>query len=395
MLACRSIVSKCSKGRVIASSRAVRLSSSKAAAMEEAPSFQARSHIPVPPRSNKEQRKGPLSPRHSPNRMKAIWTFNAAGSALPMEGSDTRGDYSLNAEDELERNYGPHVAEIMKDEARARQLSALTELVGTKLETGGETLDEIEAQLRSVDYMTSALGSTEDLMGMRRGLSDCWDEGEAEQFERELERVIEEERIRALDLGSDEPKPKVPDVQGQDNVDDKDDNDITLAHGEWSETVIKVDRVQKVQRGGTMVRYRALAVGGNTNGCAGFGVAKASSPAEAVAAACRMTKRNIFFVDRYDNTGLTTDLAGKHNSCKVVLRSVTKDRGLNGHPLISVILKYFGISDCSSKSYGNRNAFNVVRATFKALMTHESLEEMSMKRGKRIITLDRARKLML
>eukprot|EP00957_Ditylum_brightwellii_P054607 4137600-Ditylum_brightwellii.AAC.1 len=86
-----------------------------------------------------------------------------------MEGSDTRGDYSLNAEDELERNYGPHVAEIMKDEARARQLSALTELVGTKLETGGETLDEIEAQLRSVDYMTSALGSTEDLMGMRRG----------------------------------------------------------------------------------------------------------------------------------------------------------------------------------------------------------------------------------
>eukprot|EP00957_Ditylum_brightwellii_P198592 15135879-Ditylum_brightwellii.AAC.1 len=68
---------------------------------------------------------------------------------------------------------------------------------------------------------------------MRRGLSDCWDEGEAEQFERELERVIEEERIRALALGSDEPKPKVPDVQGQDNVDDKDDNDITLAHGEW------------------------------------------------------------------------------------------------------------------------------------------------------------------
>eukprot|EP00957_Ditylum_brightwellii_P200885 15313105-Ditylum_brightwellii.AAC.1 len=75
--------------------------------------------------------------------MKAIWTFNPAGSALPMEGSNTRGNYSLNVEDELERNCGPHVVEIMKDEATARKLSALTELVGTKLETGGETINNL------------------------------------------------------------------------------------------------------------------------------------------------------------------------------------------------------------------------------------------------------------
>ena len=132
---------------------------------------------------------------------------------------------------------------------------------------------------------------------------------------------------------------------------------------------------------------------GNLNGCAGFGVAKANAPNEAAAAAARIAKRNLFFVDRYLNTGLTTDLAGRHNSCKVTLRCVNPNRGLHGHPLVLEILKYFGITDCSAKSHGNRNVYNVVYATFKAILTHESLEDVAMKRGKRLLNLERAKRL--
>ena len=144
-----------------------------------------------------------------------------------------------------------------------------------------------------------------------------------------------------------------------------------------------------------MVRYRALVIGGNTNGCAGFGVAKANAPNEATAAASRMAKRNIFFIDRYMNSGITSDLVGKHNSCKVHLRSVHPNRGLKGHPLILEILKHFGISDCSAKSHGNRNIYNVVRATFKAICTHESMEDIALKRGKRLMNLERAKRLQI
>jgi hypothetical protein len=35
----------------------------------------------------------------------------------------------------------------------------------------------------------------------------------------------------------------------------------------------------------------------------------------------------------------------------------------------------------------------VVYATFKVLMTHESLEEIAMKRGKKLLNLQRARRL--
>ncbi|KAL7542920.1 hypothetical protein ACHAXR_012216 [Thalassiosira sp. AJA248-18] len=165
------------------------------------------------------------------------------------------------------------------------------------------------------------------------------------------------------------------------------------AFGPWGECTIKVDRVQKVERGGTTVRYRALVIGGNGNGAAGFGIGKALSPNEAIVKACKHCKRNVFYIDRYLNSGLSYDLAGKHNSCKVALRAVSPDYGLRGHPLICEILKYAGISDATGKSHGNRNPFNVVYATFKALMTHESLEEIAMKRGKKLLNLQRARRL--
>jgi small subunit ribosomal protein S5 len=159
--------------------------------------------------------------------------------------------------------------------------------------------------------------------------------------------------------------------------------------------IVRVDRVQKVQKGGTMVRYRALVVGGNARGCAGFGIAKANSPQEATQLATRQCKRNIFFVDRHKGTALTRDLAGRHNSCKVTLRAVDVNYGLHGHPLVSDILLYCGITDCTAKTYGNRNQYNVVRATFKALMTHESMEDTAMKRGKRIMNLERAKRLQI
>jgi small subunit ribosomal protein S5 len=155
--------------------------------------------------------------------------------------------------------------------------------------------------------------------------------------------------------------------------------------------LIRTDRVCKMWRGGRIESYRALVVGGNLRGCGGFGVGKAFEPEDAVEIACRMAKRNIFFVDRYRGRGLTRDLVGRQNSCKVVLRAT--DNGLRGNPISCEILKLMGITDAVAKAHGSRNHYNVVRATFKALLTHESLEEISLKRGVRLINLQKAKRL--
>lgn len=258
-----------------------------------------------------------------------------------------------------------------------------------------------ETMLRATDYLTAETGTTEDLVGERRALMDAWDPEQAKNFKAVLEETVREEADKGFQglswvedelnkQGKKEPEGK-PEILGPD--DEGYVNHLQKAFGDWSETIVRVDRVQKVERGGTIVRYRALVIGGNLNGCAGFGVAKGATPADATNAAARMCKRNIFFVDRYLNSGLTSNLAGRQNSCKVTLLSVPPNKGLVGHPLILLIMKYFGISDCTAKSHGNRNVHNVVRATFKAIMTHESLEDIALKRGKRLLNLERAKRL--
>jgi hypothetical protein len=72
---------------------------------------------------------------------------------------------------------------------------------------------------------------------------------------------------------------------------------------------------------------------------------------------------------------------------------VSPDYSLHGHPLIAEILKYAGVSNATGKSHGNQNLYNVVYATFKALMMHKSLKEIAMKRGKKLLNLQRARRL--
>jgi small subunit ribosomal protein S5 len=297
--------------------------------------------------------------------------------ALKQRSKKAKAPVILHDDADLTKAVGPDAASALK-----------------YIERYGDRQMGHEDFLRAADFMTSDLGTTEDLVGRRRGLMEAWSPQEAKELEERLDELIEEEADNAWqtvpwneNLMSDDKDFK-PIRNDEEDVDPN-----QMAFGPWSDTVVRVDRVQKVQRGGTMVRYRALVIGGNLNGCAGFGVAKANAPNEATAAASRMAKRNIFFIDRYNGSGLTNDLAGRHNSCRVHLRSVNNNKGLNGHPLIMEILKYFGITDCTAKSHGNRNVYNVVRATFKAIMTHESLEDIALKRGKRLMNLERAKKL--
>ena len=165
--------------------------------------------------------------------------------------------------------------------------------------------------------------------------------------------------------------------------------------GDWAETIVKVDRVQKVTRGGVIMKYRSLVVAGNNKGAGGYGVGKGESPREALLLASRDARRSLVFVDRYEGTALTSDCVGKHNGCKVVIRAVPPGYGMKAGRLVREILLQFGISDASAKAYGNRNPYSVVRATMKALKGHEGLEVIARKRGKRIMSLKRAKRLQI
>lgn len=275
--------------------------------------------------------------------------------------------------------------------------------------------DSVEEELRMMDYYLSEDGSLEDKVFERRALNrDIETEEERQEFLDKMEEFVKDANLR--DLGADhyfdkkydavldakyaKSMKKLPFVDPREtrNQVGKEEHDFDthidpnqLAFGDWSEMLISVDRTSKLWRGGRLYSYRALLIGGNLNGCGGFGLGKAKEPVEAVAKASRVCKRNIFFMEPHQGDGLTRDLVGIQNNCKVVIRRT--NNGLRGNPLVSEILKRYGIVNAQSKAYGRRTPLNVVQATFKALLTHESLEDIALKRGRRLISLDRAMRL--
>ena len=312
----------------------------------------------------------------------------------PVELGDVK-----NPSDELEETFGPAGADVIRDVRREMELREQ-----------GMRDDPVEQELRMANYLAAPTGSLEDMVYERRALAlEIPDEKEREEWVNKIESEInaEHEKIMGLDEKSkDQVSVKSDDASDYDyddetrNLDNELERDPDtefyenqLAHGVWSEMLVTVDRNVKLWRGGRLESYRALVIGGNLNGCGGFGVGKSVDPVTAVDIAGRISKRNIFFVDRYQNDGLTRDLVGKQNSCKIFLRAT--ENGLRGNLLCREILKRFGITNCAAKTHGNRNPFNIVRGTFKALMTHESIEDIALKRGKRIVSMDRARRMQI
>lgn len=314
---------------------------------------------------------------------------------LPLRGRPVATQLSrqgLDVYDKNEANYDKWEKEF------GPKMGPAARYLRRRQDTPEETAEDA---MRDMDYLTSAPGSLEELAYERRMVSEEFETPEeGHKFMKDLDDLIERQSIDDLEW---EPAENFNGVS--EDEDDKqanfDFNDAELginpnqkAFGEWGELVIRVDRNIKLWRGGRIQSYRALVIGGNLNGCAGFGTGKGVDPRAAVDAASRHCKRNIFFVDRYQNCALTRDLIGKSNSCKVVLRATYT--GLRGNLLCRQILLYFGITNATAKCVqGNRSQYNVVRATFKALCTHESMEKIAHKRGRRLLSIDRGRRLQI
>jgi len=286
------------------------------------------------------------------------------------------------------------VTDTEEDDEDVDDLSAFGPMMKAALQKArydGATDLDAETYLKMMDYFSAAPGSTEDLVGERRVLAlESWDGTDRQAIQDEIDRLVEKERLDYLEL----PKSEIPDLSAMEQASRGGNSRVPpnqLAHGTWGEMLVRTDRVVKMWRGGRIESYRALVIGGNLRGCGGFGVGKAFEPEDAVEIACRMARRNIFFVDRYRNRSLTRDLVGRQNSCKVYLR--TTDNGLRGNPLACEILKLMGITNAVCKAHGSRTHLNVVRATFKALLTHESLDEIALKRGVRLVNLEKAKHL--
>ncbi len=152
---------------------------------------------------------------------------------------------------------------------------------------------------------------------------------------------------------------------------------------EYIEKLVAVNRVAKVVKGGRQFGFTALTVVGDGRGKVGFGYGKAREVPVAIQKAMQAARKNLASVPLKDAT-LHYPLKGSHGATRVFMQPAADGTGLIAGGGMRAVFECAGVRNVLAKSHGSRNPINVVRATFKALTSIQSPEDIAAKRGKRV-----------
>lgn len=149
------------------------------------------------------------------------------------------------------------------------------------------------------------------------------------------------------------------------------------------EKLVQVNRVAKTVKGGRIFAFTALSVVGDGNGKVGFGRGKAREVPQAIQKAMEAARRNMIQVDL---NGTTIQYATKanHGASKVFMQPASDGTGVIAGGAMRAVLEIAGVQNVLAKCYGSTNPVNVVQATFKALQSISSPEDVAAKRGKTV-----------
>jgi len=149
---------------------------------------------------------------------------------------------------------------------------------------------------------------------------------------------------------------------------------------DMEENIICINRSTKVVKGGKNFSFGALVVVGNRAGRVGYGYGKANEVADAIRKGGEAARRNIKDVPLVGTT-LPHPVEVKFGGAKVLLRPACSGTGLIAGGAVRSILELAGVKDVLAKSLGAANAGNVAKATFKAIESLTSKEDVLAKRG--------------
>jgi small subunit ribosomal protein S5 len=153
---------------------------------------------------------------------------------------------------------------------------------------------------------------------------------------------------------------------------------------EFIEKLVSVRRVTKVVKGGKNLRFSALVVVGDGKGRVGFGSGKAREVPDAVRKASEQARRSMIRVPLREGRTIHHDLKGHFGAGRVYLRSAPAGTGIIAGGPMRAVFESVGIQDVVSKSVGTSNYYNMVRATFDALVNVASPRDVAAKLGREI-----------
>jgi small subunit ribosomal protein S5 len=153
---------------------------------------------------------------------------------------------------------------------------------------------------------------------------------------------------------------------------------------EFVDKLVAINRVAKVVKGGKRFGFAALVVVGDQKGRVGYGHGKAREVPEAIRKATEEAKRNMIRVSLREGRTLHHDVHGHHGAGKVILRAAPPGTGIIAGGPMRAVFETLGMQDVVAKSMGSSNPYNMVRATFDALINEDSPRGVAARRGKKV-----------
>ena len=152
------------------------------------------------------------------------------------------------------------------------------------------------------------------------------------------------------------------------------------------DTVVSINRVTKVVKGGKNLSFSALVVVGDGHGVVGFGVGKAKEVPSAIKKGIEAAKKSLIKVPLRGTT-IPHQVIGKFGSGSVLLKPAPEGTGLIAGGAVRAVVEAAGIQNVLTKSLGSANPHNVVRATVVGLDSLKDPMFIAWMRGKELSEL--------